>query len=171
VVVGQEITDTSPAPHHARTSTVLQEVCRLIASPVSNGYYPVYVDTPRGHARYCAWHSAGTCNLVTVQFAFFFNLDGDPGCDPGSTATAYSQGVAALANMSGAQLSATVTNPHGDGWYDANGAENWAKCAWTFGHPLLTLSNGTQWKIQGNFSNAAFDAGSGYDGSGCIDGE
>ena len=47
-----------------------------------NGYYPVYSDVKRGNAGYCAWHSVGTCNGTPVQFAFFFNLDGDAGCDP-----------------------------------------------------------------------------------------
>ena len=50
--------------------------------PVANGYYPVYSDQPRGNAGYCAWHSSGTINGIRVQFGFFFNLDGDPGCDP-----------------------------------------------------------------------------------------
>jgi hypothetical protein len=68
-------------------------------------------------------------------------------------------------------LSATLTNPHGDGWYDANGAPNSGKCFFTFGRPLLTLSNGSQWKISGNYSNAAAATGSGYDHGGCIDGE
>jgi hypothetical protein len=169
--VNPGITDLSNAPKHApKTSTVLAEVASLIANPVANGYYPVYVEAPRGHAGYCAWHSAGTVKGVTVQFAFFFNLDGDAGCNPGSTSTAYSQGVAALANMSGHQLSEALTDPHGDAWYDSGGAENADKCAWTFGRPLLTFSNGTQWKVQGNYSNAAAANNSGYDGAACIDG-
>jgi hypothetical protein len=40
--------------------------------------------------------------------------------------------------------------------------------------PLLSFRNGSQWKIQGNWSNAAFDGGTGYasrDGlKGCLDG-
>ena len=31
-----------------------------------------------------------------------------------------------------------------------------------FGVPLVTLSNGSQWKVQGNWSNTAFTAGTGY---------
>ena len=83
-------------------------------APVANGYYPVYVDTPRGHAGFCAWHSAGSCNGTPVQFAFFFNLDGDAGCDPGGSYGSYenghtnSQGLGALANVSGHELSEAV---------------------------------------------------------------
>ena len=59
----------------------------MISRPVANGYYPVYTDVPRGHVGYCAWHSYGTVNGVPVQFAFFYSLDGDPGCDPRGDAT------------------------------------------------------------------------------------
>lgn len=134
----------------------------MVASPVSNGYYPVYVDTPRGHARYCAWHSWGSCGSVLIQFAFFFNLDGDSGCDPQSTVSEESQGLAALANVSGHELSEARTDPTGAAWYDSSGEENGDKCAWAFGSPFVTFSNGTKWKIQGNWSNIAYNNRDGY---------
>ena len=71
-------------------------------------------------------------NGVLTQFAFFFKLDGDPGCDPNDTQTGHSEGLAALANVSGHELSEALTDPHGDGWLDNSGAENADKCAWTF---------------------------------------
>src|SRR5439155_13080923 len=141
------------------------EVCKFITSPAPNGYYPVYVDTPRGSAGFCAWHSAGYCGTTLVQIAFFFNLDGDPGCDPEDTSRLHSQGLAALANVSGHEISEARTDPHLDAWFDSAGDENADKCAWTFGTPLLTFSNTTtttQWKIQGNLSNQAYNGGSGY---------
>jgi hypothetical protein len=167
--------DLSAAPSRApKTSAILAEVCKTIASPVANGYYPVYVDTPRGHAAYCAWHSYGSCNGVPVQFAFFFDLDGDAGCDPDDTSNLHSQGLAALANVSGHEYAEAITDPRNGGWYDSSGSENADKCVWTFGAPLLTLTNGSQWKIQGNWSNAAFNAGTGYPSSagqkGCLSG-
>ena len=157
------------------TSPILAEACSKATNLVSGGYYPVYVDSPRGRARFCAWHSAGTCsNGVTVQFAFFFNLDGDPGCDPEDTSGQHSQGMAALANVSGHELSEALTDPHLNAWYDANGAENADKCAWAFGTPLLRFSNGTRWKVQGNWSNHAYNTSTGYPNrsgqNGCIDG-
>ncbi|BDG03157.1 hypothetical protein [Anaeromyxobacter oryzae] len=163
VSYGGSQVDSSPAPRQApKTSTILNEVCARISNPVANGFYPVYVDTPRGHTRYCAWHSYGTCNGVPVQFGFFFHLDGDPGCDPQDTSGLHSQGLAALANVSGHEFSETMTDPRNGGWYDSSGSENADKCAWTFGAPLLTFSDGTQWKVQGNWSNAAYSAGTGY---------
>ena len=100
VTYNAHVMDYSSAPKNANTtSPILAEVCKMITTPAPNGYYPVYVDTPRGHAGFCAWHSAGSCNGTPVQFAFFFNLDGDPGCDPQSSLSG-SQGLKALANVS-----------------------------------------------------------------------
>jgi hypothetical protein len=166
----QSLTDLSAAPRGApKTSDIQAEVCKMITQPVANGYYPVYVDTPRGHTGYCAWHSFGTCSGVPVQFAFFFNLDGDRGCDPGDNTSGHSQGLAALANVSGHELSEAVTDPRNGGWWDASGAENSDKCAWTFGPGLVSFGK-TQWKIQGNWSNAAVGTSAAYDGAGCISG-
>src|SRR5262249_47964682 len=71
------IVDTSAAPSRGnQTAPILAEVCNVISNPVPNGYYPVYVDTPRAHAGFCAWHSAGYCNGTPVQFAFFLTSMG-----------------------------------------------------------------------------------------------
>jgi hypothetical protein len=166
--------DTTPASNGQSANSILAEVCKVITNPWPNGYYPVYVDIPRGHAGFCAWHSAGSCGGVPVQFAFFFNLDGDPGCDPEDTSGQHSQGLAALANVSGHELSETRTDPRLNAWFDNTGAENGDKCAWTFGTPLLTSRNSSQWKIQGNWSNKAYTNSTGYPNAtgqrGCIDG-
>jgi hypothetical protein len=163
------VIDPSSAPTGApQTSAILAEVARAYPSPTPNAYYPVYIDQPRGHAGYCAWHSAGAINGVPVQFAFFFKLDNDPGCDPQNPATAQSQGLEALGNVTGHELSEMMTDPQLNAWYDSRGAENADKCAWTFGAKLLKLGT-TSWKIQGNWSNSAYNANGGYT-RGCIDG-
>jgi hypothetical protein len=157
------------------TSAIQSEVCKMISNPVPGGYYPVYIDQARGSAGFCAWHSAGTCSGVNIQFGFFFKLDGDPGCDPGGQTGSYngtatnSQGLAALANVSGHELSEMLTDPKLNAWYDRMGSENSDKCAWTFGSSLLNFPGGSSWKIQGNWSNAAYSGGTGYV-RGCIDG-
>jgi hypothetical protein len=172
------VIDASPASGGNSTSVILAEVCKMVSNPdpKGNGYYAVYSDVKRGGAQYCAWHSAGTCNGTPVQFAFFFNLDGDAGCDPADTSGLHSQGLAALANVSAHELSEARTDPASPGaWYDGQGAENGDKCAWTFGAPLVTFSNGSQWKLQGEWSNAAYTAGTGYPNSagqkGCLSGQ
>jgi hypothetical protein len=176
VTASPHVVDASAAPSNApQTSTILAEVAKLYPNPTPNGYYPVYIDQPRGHAGYCAWHSAGSINGVPVTFAFFFKLDGDSGCDPQSPDTSHSEGLNASANVSGHELSETLTDPQLNAWYDSKGAENADKCAWTFGSKLLKLG-ATSWKIQGNWSNNAYDTNRGYADSssgfvrGCIDG-
>ena len=162
------IVDTSTSLTKAPSTTTIQaEVNKLISNPVPNGYYPVYVDLKRGSARYCAWHSYGYVGDVPVQFGFFFNLDGDPGCDPADPASVHSQGLEAIANVSGHELSETVTDPRNGGWLDSSGEENADKCAWTFSGTVAIGSQ--QWKIQGNWSNVAYNAKSGYDHAGCIE--
>ena len=159
-------TPTRKAPS---TTEVLAVVAGKITNPVPNGYYPVYTDIPRGHNGYCAWHSYGTINGVPVQFGFFFDLANDPGCDPGAGSLGgYSPPLAALANVSGHEISEAFTDPRNGGWWDSSGAENADKCAWKF-NTTVTLNNGSQWKIQGNWSNSAYTAGTGYAFGGCID--
>jgi hypothetical protein len=169
--LGHYVDTSSAGSKDPGTSGVLAEVQKALAlagvTPVSNGYYPVYTDIPRGNAGYCAWHSWGSIGSTPVQYAFFFKLDGDAGCDPGDQGTAHSQGLEAIANVSGHELSEALTDPRGAGWYDRSGAENADKCAWTFGGNV-TFTNGSTWKVQGNFSNNAYAAKSGYDHAGCI---
>ncbi|MFN8621412.1 MAG: hypothetical protein U0869_11765, partial [Chloroflexota bacterium] len=183
--VGSAI-DTSTASGGQRTSAILNEVAKMVNAgritiPVDGtAYVAVYTDLPRGGAQYCAWHSTGTFSKpgsstpVRVQFAFFWALDGDPGCDPADTSGLHSQGLAALANVSGHELAEAITDPRLNAWYDSSGAENADKCAWTFNVPLVRFPGGSQWKIQGEWSNAAYTAGTGYANrsgqKGCVDG-
>jgi len=185
------IIDTSAAKGGAQTTDILAEVCKqvtagnIVPDPSGNGYYPVYTDVPRGSAGYCAYHGSGTCALPTggsaeLQYAFFWKLDGDAGCDPQDSSGLHSQGLAAIANVSGHELAeartdaSTISSTGAAAWYDSQGQENGDKCAWTFGAPLVTFSNGSKWKIQGEWSNAAYTAGTGYANSsgqkGCLGG-
>jgi hypothetical protein len=175
------VIDTSTAVSGNNTSAILAEVClqisagNIVPDASGNGYYPVYTDVPRGSAGYCAYHSFGSCSGVPVQFGFFFDLDGDPGCDPQDTTTGHSQGLSALANVTAHEVSEARSDPANPGaWYDATGAEDGDKCAWTFNVPSVTFPNGTTWKLQGEWSNAAYTAGTGYPNSsgqnGCLDG-
>jgi hypothetical protein len=158
------LSDTSPASGGANSSVILQEVANALAAngvtpPIDgSGYYP------RGNAGYCAYHSSGTINSARVQFAFFWKLDGDSGCDPHDTTPGRSEGLAALANVSGHELAEAMTDPATPGaWYDGSGNENGDKCAWTFGAPSVTFpKNNTTWKIQGEWSNNAYNAQTGY---------
>ena len=175
------VVDGSAATGGNQVTPILNEVCKEISNGAvpldssGNGYYPVYTDVPRGSAGFCAWHSVGTCSGQRVQIAFFFKLDGDAGCDPQDTQTTHSQGLAALANVSAHELSEARTDPASPGaWYDSQGQENGDKCAWTFNVPYVMFTNGTIWKVQGEWSNNAYNNQTGYPNrsgqKGCLDG-
>jgi hypothetical protein len=145
------VLDTSAAPTKApSTAAAVAEACKITNNnPDPTGLYLLYTSTGAGHVSYCAWHSWGTCsNGALVQVAYMPNIDGLAGCDPADTyGTGHSQGLAAVANVTAHELSETITDPRGAGWFDSAGAENGDKCAWTFGG-AVTLSNGSTWKLQ-----------------------
>jgi hypothetical protein len=174
------LVDISPAADGSDSNAILKEVCTLITKPdpAGNGYYAVYGDKPRPKgAPWCAYHAIGSCGVTPVQFAYFANIDGDAGCDPQDTSGLHSQGLAALANVSAHELSEARTDPAPfGGWADSANPrqENGDKCAWTFNVPLVMLSDGAEWKIQGEWSNNAYNSGKGYANSsgqkGCLSG-
>ena len=156
--------DLSAAPSNAiSVTTAVAEACKVTGeSPDPEALYLLYTATGAGRVSYCAWHSWGTCsNGAPVQVAYMPNLDGLAGCDPSDTWTTHSEGLAALANVTAHELSETITDPRGGGWFDGSGAENGDKCAWSFLAPV-TLANGSVWKLQGEWSNNAFNTSTGY---------
>ncbi|HEX6506225.1 MAG TPA: hypothetical protein VF221_01210 [Chloroflexota bacterium] len=175
VSFGGTFIDGSSAPHNPNTSAILREVASVVPTSklVSNGFYAVYGDV-KGAGGFCAWHSFGTVNGVTIQVAWVPNLDGVSGCDPLDTSGLHSEGLAAIADSSAHELSEARTDPTNGGWYDNGGAEVGDKCNFIYQLPLVTLSNKSQWKIQSEWSNAAYNAGTGYPNSlgqnGCISG-
>jgi hypothetical protein len=156
--------DASAAPTKALTTTsAVAEACKITSNnPDPNALYLIYTSTGAGHVSYCAWHSWGTCaNGTPIQVAYMPNIDGVAGCDPEDTWTTHSQGLAALANVTAHELSEAITDPRGGGWYDSGGMENGDKCAWSF-HGPVKLSNKSTWKLQMEWSNAAYNAGTGF---------
>jgi hypothetical protein len=156
--------DTSAAPRKAlSTNSAVAEACAITNNnPDPSAVYFIYTSSGAGHVSYCAWHSWGTCsNGAQIQVAYMPNIDGIAGCDPGAPASlGHSQGLNALINVTSHELSEAITDPRGAGWFDSSGAENGDKCAWAF-NGIQTLKNGTQWYLQGEWSNAAYTAGTG----------
>ena len=174
------VIDTSSTAPNDDSPTILAEICRQITAgnitpdPLGNGYYPVYLDVPKpSTSLHCAYHNGGTCGGVKVQYAAFWNLDGNRCGDPLDTLTGHSQGLATLANVSGHELSEARVN---GAWRDSQNEENADKCGSPTGFnvPWIAFTDGTHWKIQGNWSNAAYTNGTGYANAhgqkGCIDG-
>jgi hypothetical protein len=155
------VMDVSAAPQRAaKTSQIIAEACKMSSNnPDPDGVYFVYTSTKAGNVNYCAWHSWGNCsNGAKIQVAYMPNLDGIVGCDPQDNASGNSQGLAALANVTGHELVEAITDPRGSAWYDSSGQENADKCAWSFppGDGLSTLYDGSKFKIQMTWSNSAF---------------
>lgn len=156
--------DSSAAPKRAlTTSSAVAEACKMTNnSPDPNGVYFIFTSTGAGHVSYCAWHSWGNCsNGAPVQVAYMPNITGLAGCDPGDTFTGHSEGLSAIASVTSHELSETITDPRGAGWFDSSNGENGDKCAWAF-HGVETLKNGSQWYLQGEWSNFAFDNNTGF---------
>jgi hypothetical protein len=174
---------TNPPTKALSVSQAVAEACKMATSDGGsidpNTVYFIYTSTTAGHVSYCAWHSAGTCsNGVKIQVAYMPNIDGIAGCDPlGSAgnevdAAGHSEPLAALANVTAHELSEAITDPHLDAWQDSSGNENADKCAWHWDGTVGLGPDNEQWKLQMNFSNAAYDASITHDGvRGCIQSE
>ena len=169
--------DASAPPNTALTANeIVAEACKMTNnSPDPNAVYFVYTSTGAGKVDFCAWHTWGTCpNLAPILVAYEPNPDGAP-CSVYDPKSGHSPGLSSLALTSAHELLETVSDPRIASWGDFKGEENADKCAWRFppvDDGLSTLSDGSKWKLQMNWSNAAFKAGTGEpnkDGrKGCI---
>jgi len=174
--LGHTIDASSPPSRALSVSQAVSEACKVLGNnPDPDALYLIYTSTGAGHVNYCAWHSWGSCsNGAPVQVAYMPNIDGISGCDPQDTWTSHSQGLSALANVTAHELSETITDPRGAGWFDSSGAENGDKCAWAFAGPV-TLSNASIWKLQMEWSNDAYTSNTGYPNlsgqNGCLQGQ
>jgi hypothetical protein len=98
-------------------------------------------------------------NGQSIAVAYMPNTTGVTGCDPGNLYNlSGSEGLRSLANVTSHEFMEAVTDtwPSSStyGWIDASGSEIGDKCAWTFQSPV-TLSNGSQWQLQEEYSNGA----------------
>jgi hypothetical protein len=174
--LGHVIDSTSPPSGALSEAGAVSEACKITSnSPDPSAVYFIYTSTGAGNVNYCAWHSWGTClNGAKVQVAYMPNITGISGCDPQDSGNGHSQGLSALGNVTSHELSEAITDPRGAGWYDSSGAENGDKCAWAF-HGTVALANGSTWKLQMEWSNDAYDSGSGYPNRsgqpGCLQGD
>ncbi len=154
--LGHVFDGSTPPSGALSTSQAVAEGCAMSGqNPDPSALYIIYTPTFPSNVGYCAWHSWGNCsNGKAIQVAYEPNPSGVAGCDPGDATTGHSQMLASLVNTSAHELAETETDPRGTGWYDRQGNENADKCAWQFS-TLVTLANGSVWKIQKNWSNAA----------------
>jgi len=171
------VIDSSAAPTTALTvAGAVAEACKIANDqPDPEGIYFIYTSTRPGAVRFCAWHGAGSCTGgAKIQVAYMPNVDSYRGCQTFDAVTGHSSGLATLANLTAHELAETITDPRINAWYDIYNQEIGDKCAWSFSstNPISTFSNGSQWKLQMLWSNAAYKAGKGepnYSGlKGCV---
>ena len=160
---GMVIDPSTPPAGAPRGIDLIREVASLVPIPDPRTLYLVYGTTTRGTGPFCGFHMFGAYKRHPVQIAWFFNLDGDAGCDPGDAVTGHSQGLAALANMTAHELAETITDPRGLGWFAVSGTgENGDKCNFVEDTTFVTFSNSSIWHIQALWSNAANQANTGH---------
>jgi len=150
---------SSPPSRSPSNSTLANEVCAVLNTngvpPSSTAIYFIYTSNFPSHVNFCAFHTFGTCNGVTIQFAYMPNTTGVAGCDPGNLfgCNSFSQGTRSLANVTSHEYMEAITDPDLNAWFDSSGQENGDKCAWRF-QSCVTLTNGS-WQLQEEWSNAA----------------
>lgn len=173
-------TSYSLTPDGSNSQAFYNALCSSLSYvPDSNTIYVVFADTPpgvdsNGKMTDCAWHSSFYCyrnggpkHWATVSY--IPNLDGISSCNPRDASTGHSSGLAAIANVTAHEIIETITNPYGTGWYDSEDSEICKsgtnceiadKCAWIFGDNTQLL-DGSEWKLQLEWSNKAYEANSG----------
>jgi len=173
--LGSVIDPSPPPPTGAGDpETVIAEVSKYVDVPDPAALYIVYATTLRGSAPPCGWHFWGSYKRHPLQISWVYNLDGDTISGPsglcfppsahvlGDHYTGHSPGLAAIASVTAHELSEAIADPRGLGWYAvATNGEIGDKCAYTLSVPYVTFSNGSIWHVQGEWSNLAFQAGTG----------
>ena len=148
---------SSPPVRSPKVSTIVNEVCHALGSnpPDPTGiYFVVTGNFPKGGG-FCAWHSFGTCNGVSIPVVYLPNVTGVGVCDIVSDpANPFMNGGQSMANDAAHELSESLTDPFISAWYDQSGAEVGDKCQTQYGSPV-TLTDGTQWSLQKEWSNNA----------------
>jgi Phosphate-induced protein 1 conserved region len=99
-------------------------------------------------SRYCGWHTYGTLGSTNIKYSFVGNANRClNACSMQTTGPNGNAGVDAMVSVIAHELEETNTDPNLNAWYDANGAEDADKCAWTFG------KNQSQDPVTGAWSN------------------
>jgi len=126
--------------------------------------------------QYCGWHTYARSGGVDIKYGFV----GNPAKCPSSCASQTTNspngdiGADGAVSIIAHELAESATDPLINAWYDAGGAENADKCAWTWGPNGTVLTSlpvapngskynvilgGRQWLIQRNWRLSSQDCG------------
>ena len=95
--------------------------------------------------QYCGWHTHATISGSDIKYSFVGNAKRCiTSCAAQSTVSPNGNpGVDGAISVITHELEEATSDPDLNAWYDASGAENADKCAWTFGHFQYTTANGS----------------------------
>jgi len=95
-------------------------------------------------SQYCGWHTSGTISGSDIKYSFVGNANRClSGCAAQTTSPNGNAGVDGMISVIGHELEEANSDPDLNAWYDASGAENADKCAWTFGSAQTCNGSGT----------------------------
>ncbi|HVE57635.1 MAG TPA: hypothetical protein VNB22_12450 [Pyrinomonadaceae bacterium] len=99
--------------------------------------------------QYCGWHTRGTTSgYGNVRYSFVGNAARCiNSCAAQTVSPNGNAGIDGAISVLTHELEEATTDPDLNAWYDSSGAENADKCAWTFGHNLLTLPGGAYYNM------------------------
>jgi phosphate-induced protein 1 len=152
--------ETSPGYTYG-TNLSDRKVASIVSNAITTGALPkdangVYFvltssdvnETSGFCTRYCGWHTYGTLNGTPIKYSFVGNAARClNACAIQTTSPNGNAGVDGMASVVAHELEEATTDPQLNAWYDANGAENADKCAWTFGQNLTLLPSGAYYNM------------------------
>jgi hypothetical protein len=98
--------------------------------------------------RYCGWHTYGTISGSNIKYSFVGNANRClSSCAAQTISPNGNAGVDGMISVIAHELEEAVTDPNLNAWYDAKGAENADKCAWTFGSAQTKLPSGAYYNV------------------------
>ena len=148
---------------------------------ISSGAKPIYVYIGANNTRlssgfgtaYCGWHSIGTIGVSNIPYIAVqdFTSTYARSCAAQTMSPNGDYQLDAVASILVHEIDEALTDPDLRTWYDASGAENADKCAWTFtptfgakkGGMANFTANGFEYLIQRNWlaDNKVADATAG----------
>ncbi len=153
--------DPSAPPAKVTPAVLGAEVARALGDGALGGavdphaVYLVYTSAPPKGGSFCAWHSGASVDGTPVAVAYLPDVAGITGCaDPTPSTFSQDPTLATLANDTSHEFMESVTDPQITAWYDQSGREIGDKCVTAYGG-VTTLSNGSTWYLQEEWSDAA----------------
>ena len=134
----------------------------LLLTPADVGICEQRTGSSCAFTRFCASHAAdGRGRSTMIYAAIPYGATRPDAC--GIPQAPNAPAIDATINTLSHEHREAITDPLGDGWYDADGSEGSDKCAWWFGKQLggtpgsqwNQLIHGRDYELQAEWSNAA----------------